>query len=128
MDWNWEDFEQGPIEGHADRIYVTVNSRGNFFLNRRTLEAMGEPDAVTLMFDRRRSTIGVRRSPIDQKNAFRLKWKHRKRSDGRMIYAANFCRLYHIRPDETLRFAAAEVDKDGILILDLNEVMSVKKT
>ena len=127
MDWNWENFEHGPVEGHAERVYVTVNRRGNFFFNRRALEAMGEPDAVTMMFDRRRSTIGIRRSPIDQKSAFRLKLKERSRSQGRMLYASNFCRLYHIRPDETLRFTGAEVNKDGILILDLNEVQSVKK-
>ncbi len=38
----------------------------------------------------------------------------------------DFCRLYSILPNETLAFTAAEI-RDGILILDLNEVRSVLK-
>jgi len=64
MEWNWEDFEQGPVESNTERIHVTINRRGNLFLNRNAVEAMGEPDAVKLMYDRRRSTIGVVRAPL----------------------------------------------------------------
>lgn len=123
---DFEVFEQGPIEQSAKRIYVTLNGRGNFYLNRRAIEALGEPDAVTLMYDRRRSIIGVTRAPVERQNAFRLKRKERGQGS-RMVYAANFCRHYSINPDETLRFTAAEVNKDGVLVLDLNEVRVVKK-
>jgi len=127
MEWNWEDFAQGPVESNTERIHVTINRRGNLFLNRNAVEAMGEPDAVKLMYDRRRSTIGVVRAPLDRRDAFRLKRKERKRGGGRMLYAANFCRYYSICPDETLAFLAAEVNKDGVLVLDLNEVRAVSK-
>jgi hypothetical protein len=127
MDWNWQEFEQGPAPKQGKGIYVTINKRGNFFLNRTTLEALGEPDAVVMMYDKRRSTIGIKRAPLDRENAYRLRPKENKRSTAKMLYAANFCRFHHIRPDETLRFTGAEVNKDGILILSMHEVRSVKK-
>jgi hypothetical protein len=100
---------------------------GNFFLNQKTLEALGEPDAVVMMYEPRRSTIGIKRAPIDRTNSYRLRAKDQGRSTGKMLYAANFCRFHHIRPDETLRFTAAEVNKDGILVLSMHDVHSVKK-
>jgi hypothetical protein len=38
----------------------------------------------------------------------------------------NFFRRYGIRPTETMAFISPEINKDGILILNLNEVRSVK--
>ena len=127
MDWNWKEFEQGPVEKIGTGIYVTINKRGNFFLNGKAIEALGEPDAVVMMYDQKRSTIGIRRAPLDRKNAYRLRPKEHKRSRAKVLYTANFCRFHRIRPDETLRFTGAEVNKDGILILSMHEVRSVKK-
>jgi len=39
----------------------------------------------------------------------------------------NFFRTCGIRPTETLAFTSPDINKDGILILNLNEVRSVKK-
>jgi len=127
MERNWEHFEHGPVEMQSERIHVTINPRGSLFLNQRAIEALGEPDFVVLMYDRRRSTIGVSPAPSSRQNAFRLKRKERKRNGGRVLYASNFCRFYAISPEETLAFTAAEVDKNGVLVLDLNEVKSVRK-
>jgi hypothetical protein len=45
-----------------------------------------------------------------------------------MVSANNFCsRHSSILPDKTLAVAAPDVNKDGILVLDLNEVRSVRK-
>jgi hypothetical protein len=124
MERQWEEFAHGPVVQNSERIHATINRRGNLFLNRLAVEALGEPDSVVLMYDRRRSTIGITRAPSSRQNAFRLK---RNRNGSRMIYAANFCRFYSICPEETLAFTAPEVDKNGVLILDLNEVKSVRK-
>jgi hypothetical protein len=45
---------------------------------------------------------------------------------GRMIYAMNFFRKYQIRPTETMAFTSPDINKAGILILNINEVRSVK--
>ena len=79
------------------------------------------------MYDRRRSTIGIAAAGRGQAGAFRLKRKESKGYGARVLYASNFCRTYSIRPDETLRFTAAEVDTAGVLVLDLNEVKSAKR-
>jgi hypothetical protein len=126
MNYDWKIFEHGPVEAPGGRIRVSLNPRGNIFLNGKAVEALGQADAVVLMYDSRRSVIGLQRAPLDRPNAFRLKRKARG-YEGRLVYAANFCRANSICPDETLRFAAPVVNKDGILLLDLNDVVSVKK-
>ena len=128
MEMKWEYFEDGPVENRSERIYVTINKRGNFFLNRRAIEALGRPDLVVLMYDRRRSTVGIAAATRSNPAAFRLKKKELNGYGSRVLYASNFCRKFAIRPDETLHFPAAEVDNAGVLVLDLNEVRSVRKT
>ena len=127
MEMNWEYFEQGPVENKGEQVYVTINRRGNLFLNRRAVEALGRPNLVVLMYDRRRKTIGIGAASPGPQGAFRLKRKELNGHGGRLLYASNFCRNYAIYPDETLHFTAAEVDKAGVLVLDLNEVNSVKR-
>ena len=127
MEMNWEVFEHGPVQNLSRVIHVTINVRGNIFLNRRAHEALGRPTDVMLMYDRRRSFIGIGAARPGQAGAFRLRHKDPHTSCGRVLYASNFCRKYAIGPEETLRFMTAEVNKSGILVLDLNEVRSVKK-
>lgn len=126
MERKWEIFEDGPANPEGERIHVTLSARRNFYLNGKALEALGDPDAVLLMYDRRYQTIGVSRTSIDKRGAYRLKPKERGRSGGRMLYAANFCRAFGVRPDETLSFFDASVDKDGVLVLDMHSVKPVK--
>ena len=127
MEMNWEYFEQGPVEDRSERIWVTLNTRGNFFMNRRAHEALGRPERVVMMYDRRRSVIGIAAANHGQTGAFTLKRKETKGHGSRVLYASNFCRTYAISPDETLQFTGAEVDKAGVLVLDLNEVKSAKR-
>ena len=127
MEYNWEEFEDGqPIET-GKRIHVTINRHGKIFFNAPAIEALGVPDGITLLYDRRRSTIGVKPTPLNRKSAYKLRRKDTSHCRGREISALNFCRRFSICPDETLAFTAAEVNKDGILILDLNEVRSIRK-
>lgn len=127
MERQWEEFEHGPIQKHAERIHVSINPRGNLYLNRLAFEAMGKPESVVLLYDRRQSMIGLRAAPAGRENAFRLKRKDPGPSGNRVIYAANFCRFYHIKTAETLAFTTAEVDQQGVLILDLNKVEPVRR-
>ncbi len=127
MEYNWEEFEEGQPYGTANRIQVTLNAEGKLFFNRRAIEALGEPDGVALMYDRRRSVIGVKPSTLERQGSYKLRRKDTAlRSGGRMISAKNFCRRFAIRPTETLAFTTANI-RDDILILDLNNVRSVKK-
>jgi len=124
--FRWQEFERAPAEQNAERIHATINQRGNIYLNERAIKAMGEPEVVVLMYDSYHQTIGVKASTLDKRNAVRPKKKD-KRVGGRILYAANFCREFRIKPKATLAFVRAEVDADGVLILGMRDTMSASK-
>jgi hypothetical protein len=126
MEYNPEEFEDGQPVETGKRIHLTINRHGKIFFNFRAIEALGVPDGVTLLYDRRKSIIGVKPTPLNRTSAFKLRSKDAANSRGREISARNFCRRFSNCPDETLAFTEAKVT-DGILILDLNEVRSVRK-
>lgn len=127
MDWNWEDFDNRPVITADNTIRVSINTRGYIYFSRGAWAALGEPAAVSLMYDRRRSTIGVRPADPADPKAYRLRRKDRDRTRSRIIAAGNFCRNFGVRPDETLAFTDAALDKSGVLVLDLNEVKPAQR-
>lgn len=127
MDYNWEEFDEGPTPTAKGDLYVTLTDRRRMYLNGPAIEALGNPDGVTLMYDRRRSTIGLRPSPLNRRSTYKLRKKDKTNSLGRVISIANFCQRHHICPDGTILFTAPELTKDGILALDLNEIRNVEK-
>lgn len=126
MEYQFEEFTALPEEQVIDRIYATINKRGNIHLNRRAVEALGQPERVVLLYDMRQSTIGVARAPEHRPNGYKLRRKD-KAGRSRIIYAANFCRHYHIQPEATTVFTDAKVNKEGILILNFREATTVRR-
>src|SRR5215208_1566269 len=98
MDLNWENFEDGPVRSTKERIHVTINNEGKIFFNKKAFEALGSPDGVSLMFDRRRMVIGVKATPLTQRSSYLLRKKQRKFS-GHVINAMNFCKRVQVCPD-----------------------------
>jgi hypothetical protein len=127
MNIDFEVFEAGPVIQNTDRPHITINKLGHFYLNRHAHAALGNPDAVTLMCDRRRQIIGILPSDRRRTHSFPLRLKDGKPSRGRMLHASNFCKHYGIRGSETLAFLNPEINHNGILVLNLHEVRSVKK-
>lgn len=127
MDYKWEEFEDGQAFNTKKRLHVTLTPDGKLYFNGRALDALGMPDGVTLLYDRRRSTIGVKASPLNRQSSYVLRKKDKSANKGRIITISNFCRKHHIRPSETIAFTAVELTKDGILALDLNEIRNVEK-
>ena len=129
MEYKWEVHMAEPGRSIRDRILVTINSKGSFYLNAFALKALGDPDAVQLMFDRRLKVIGMHRTSIEKKGAYLLRRKSPHRSVvTKYFYATSFCKKFKIQPKETMLFVDAHVDANEILILDLNQVMSARKT
>jgi hypothetical protein len=52
-----------------ERLYATINPRGDFVVNLKTYIRMNEPEAVVLLYDRDTRTIGVRPSRLTVPNA-----------------------------------------------------------
>ena len=111
------------MEQDASRIRVTLNRKGQIYMNERAIKAMGDPEVVVLMYDSYHQTIGVKASTLDKRNAFRPK-KKTERVGSRILYAANFCREFGIKPKQTLAFVRAEVDIEGVLILAMRDTMA----
>ena len=127
-EFNWEFFEDGPPSATASSVHVTINTRCMIFFNRQAHAALGSPEGVSLMYDPRRSTIGVIPTPLNRRSTYKLRAKDgRRMASGCMISAKNFCKRFEILPQESLAFTDAEINNDGILILDLNKVRSVEK-
>jgi hypothetical protein len=125
MELDLEVFEEGGGNSSGKDIHVTLNARRSMFLNARALAAIGDPDSVALSYDRRRSIIGIQAVPPSRKSAFRLQRK--SSGNGRTLAVGNFCRRFSIRPDQTYAFNSPSVNKDGILLLDLNNIRSVRR-
>lgn len=120
--YKWKEFEGAVLEQDPSRIRVTLNRKGQLYMNERALRAMGDPEVVVLMYDSYHQTIGVKASTLDKRNAFRPK-KKTDRVGSRILYAANFCREFGLKPKQTLAFVRAEVDSEGVLILGMRDTM-----
>ena len=118
-------YEPGQVVVTREVVHVTLNKACRIFFNPKAVEALGNPDGVALMYDARRQVIGVLPSALNRPHAYRLRIKDRGYR-GRVITAKNFCRHHDIKPEGTLTFPSARVNKDGILILDLQDVRKVK--
>ena len=122
----WQEYQFVWGGNNDDRIYVTLNARGNIYLSRRALEELNSPEAVVLLFDPADKTIGIRRAAAERRNAHRLKVKD-ARGRGKLVYAAEFLRHYGVNVGGTLLFEKPELDDDGILVLELSKTRVIKK-
>jgi len=98
-------------------LYVTLNPRGAIVMNRVTWEKTGSPLAYEIFFDDANQRIGLKPSTPTSRGAYPA--PERGKFGGRRIMAYPGiveCRLV-IR--QTLQFPDAEIDSEGILILDL---------
>ena len=115
---HWEEFNAGPTQPLSERIHVTLNKRNVILLNGNIHEKFGSPEAVTLLFDKVNSIIGINPASPRVANAFPVKQKTRGRD--RLIRATPFCKHHGIMVDCTTAFLNPEIDEDGVLRLDLN--------
>ena len=121
----WEEFQAGPTPPRAERLHVSLNGKGQILLNKNAVEALGTPEAVILMFEKRNSKIGIRPANAHLSNAFPL--KPRPSAHSRMIHASPFCRNYGIRVTGTVAFNNIDIDREGMMTLDLAKTSRVSR-
>ena len=73
MNIDFEIFEEGPAQETADKLHVTIDKRGHFYLNRHAVHALGGTDAVTLGYDSKRQIIGMIPTDLRRRSAFPLR-------------------------------------------------------
>jgi hypothetical protein len=125
MELKFELYEDGPVHDAGSRPHATIRANGQIFLNRIVVDKLGSPDAVALMYDPRNRVIGIKPTRAAEKHAFRLRRSYSSRSRGRQIAAIPFLRRHKILPTVAIGFLAPTVNRDAVLLLDLNETYIV---
>ena len=113
----WKEIPRDNKRPQWAGIYVTMNRMGTIVLNRTAHERLGAPEAFHLLFDAANNVIGLKPTVAAMKNAYptMISGKH----GGRKIAAYRLMAECALHIDETLEFADAEIDPDGILLLNL---------
>jgi hypothetical protein len=100
----------------APSPFVSIQRRGPLSLNRAAHEAMGEPKAAELLFDRENSKIGIK--PVDPTSPRGFPVRPQGRNGSTFIIAGqSFTKFYGIDTRVARRYAA--VKEDDMLVIDL---------
>jgi hypothetical protein len=83
---------------------VTIQRKGPISMNRASFQALGNPQAVELLYDSTERIVGLRKVPISTKHAYPV------RSQGKgstfLVAAHAFTRYYSIPNEVSTRYAA----------------------
>jgi hypothetical protein len=119
---NWDEFKETATRRFTDRLYVTLSLKGDFVVNMHTFIKMNEPEAVVLLYDKNTRTIGVKRSRIDVPNAIVVHTRHARYN--KVFRSKKFLAKHDIVLKNTMQFPTAVIDTDGVLILNLREMIA----
>jgi hypothetical protein len=124
---DWVECPKEAREARWASFYASINPSGDIVISGYTHKKLGGTDGyLLLLFDRERQVIGLRPAWLAKdKNAYpaRPRGKH----GGRRIRGYRLCREFGIVLARTFRFHRCRMDKQGVLILDLNEVRTIGK-
>ena len=117
MKREWKEIKNDSTRAQWAGLYVTINSRGTIVLNRAAYEQAGAPTAFKLLDDPANNTIGLKPTVEKMLNAYKA--NRSGRHGGKKISAFRLLSECSLVIKETLEFTDAEIDLDGILILNL---------
>ena len=117
MKRNWSELPRGDKRAQWAGVYVTMNGKGVIVMNRAAHERMGGADAFLVLYDSANNTIGLKPTGLRMRNAYPAGVAGRH--GGRRVNAYRLMTEHGIRVDQTLEFPDAEIDEDGILVLNL---------
>jgi hypothetical protein len=99
--------------------FVTIQKRGTLSLNKAAQAALGEPEAVELLFDPVERILGLR--PVDPKtqHAYPLRSQGGKEIGPYIVAGTAFTKYYNIDTSVSRRWVG--VMEDGILTVNVKE-------
>jgi len=118
LDRDFLKFDAAPSGYERGRVRVTINHKGQIYLNRTTHEELGKPEAVHLYYSPARQVIAVEPANPRVGAPFPLK---KRDHGGRLINAQRMVRHHRIIIESPEVFAHPEIGNDGILLLDLHD-------
>lgn len=114
---DWRECPRDDVTGQWAALYITMNPKGQIVMSRVTYERLGAPAAFLLLYDATNNRIGLKPTGAGIRNAYPVRvWG---RHGGKVIRAFRLMHEFGISIPDTLQFHDAEVDNDGILILDM---------
>jgi hypothetical protein len=125
MKREWKQINRDETRAQWAGVYVTLNSKGIVVLNRVAHERMGGPEAFALLYDAPNNTIGLKPTGVRMRNAYPV-YKS-GRHGGRKVNAYRLLTECSLIVKETLEFPEAEIDEDGILLLNLRTARVSKR-
>jgi hypothetical protein len=114
----FETFKRQRVPQSQDPT-LTLQKRGAMSLNRAAFEAIGEPAAVELLWDREERLIGLRKTEPDAPYAYAVRPGSSKQTSAYELSGAAFTKYYGIDTEVTRRYIC-RLDGD-ILVADLKE-------
>ena len=104
MNLDLELFEEGEVGRSRDRVHVTLSGDGHIYFSGRAVEALGRPEGVALLFDRRHKVIGVMPSALNtlhgptlagaQLRSYRIREKNISKVPKRMLSKRAFTEYF----------------------------------
>ena len=115
---NWSRLPKGDVATNYPAPWsVTMNKKGYIYLSARTWRNFGEPKAVEILFDNINSTIGLKPTSPQMRDAYIVGAFGRAR--GKVVRAHRLILEYRVHLPHTINFVNPELDEDGILVLDI---------
>jgi len=117
MKRNWAQVPRGDKRAQWAGIYVTMNSKGMIVINRSAHERMDKPAAFHVLYDSANNVIGLKPTGVNMRNAYPAYASGRH--GGRRVNAYRLLTERGLVIKDTLEFPDADIDEDGILVLNL---------
>ena len=117
MKADWQEIKRGDVMPQYAGIYVTMNPAGDIVMSRVTYQMMGSPAAFVILYDKANNRIGLKCAALTTRNAYPVRVSNR--CGAKLVRGHRLTREHRIDLPATVRFYDAEIDEDGILILDL---------
>ncbi len=96
---------------------VTIQKRGTMSLNRSAFEALGEPDAVELLYDREERLLGFR--PVDPAVPHAYRPRKQGNAANYILAGQAFTQYYGVETGTARRYRAKLLD--DVLVVDLKQ-------
>ncbi len=117
MKRDWKEIGRGDMRAQWAGIYATMNSKGTIVMNKAAYERMDSPAAFLLLYDSANNTIGLKPTGASMRNAYPA--NRSGRHGGRKVSAYRLLTECGLHIEKTVEFPDAEIDLDGILVLNL---------
>ena len=113
---DWQEIRRGDVMPQNAGIYVTMNPMGDIVLSRVTYEMLGGAPAFVILYDKTNKRIGLKPAALATRNAYPAGVQ---KAGAKKIRAHRLTREHRIDLPHTVRFYDADIDEDGVLVLDL---------